>query len=408
MAADKPRLARLIAILTQLLSKRIVTAREIANKHKVSIRTVYRDIRTLEQSGIPITVEEGKGYTILNGYRLPPVMFSEEEANALVTGEQIISNNCDVSLSTQYNSAIEKIKSVLKYSQKDKAELLSQRLQIRSKIEPKNSTNNLLQIQSAITNYQVIRLHYISADKEETQRFIEPFALLHTQSNWNLIAYCRLRNAFRYFRLDRIESLSKTSEKFKPHGITLQQYFEEQNKIYSSTPDIPLTQGHSTFASHQKIIVMEKVNIAPFKVIGISVRTINRKGQSTKDIGQLWNKFMKEGILEKIPNRIDNSILSMYTNYDGDHTQAYDTILGCKVNSLENIPEGMVGQSFDGGTYGKFVSKGDITKGVVLNTWNEIWNADLNRTYTADFELYGEKALNPTDAEVDILVAIKE
>ena len=151
---------------------------------------------------------------------------------------------------------------------------------------------------------------------------------------------------------------------------------------------------------------MQKVEIEPFKVIGIVVRTTNEHGKSAQDIGQLWGKFMSEGISDNIPNKIDDAIFSIYTNYESDHTEAYDAILGCKVSSLENIPDGMVGQSLDGGTYGKFVSQGDLTKGVVFGTWSEIWQQDLDRTFTADFELYGEKAQNPTDAEVEVLVAI--
>jgi len=151
---------------------------------------------------------------------------------------------------------------------------------------------------------------------------------------------------------------------------------------------------------------MQKVKIEPFKVIGIAVRTTNENGQSAKDIGQLWGKFMSEGTADKIPNKIDESIFSIYTNYQGDHTQPYDTILGCKVSSLENIPKGMLGQSFDGGTYCKFISKGDLTKGLVFDTWTEINQQKLNRVFTADFELYGEKAYDPTDAEVEVYVGI--
>ena len=151
---------------------------------------------------------------------------------------------------------------------------------------------------------------------------------------------------------------------------------------------------------------MQKVTIEPFKVIGISVTTTNENGKSAKDIGELWGKFMSEGIAGKIPSKIDQSVFSIYTNYQGDHTQPYDTILGCKVSSLEKIPEGMVGQSFDGGTYGKFISKGDLTKGVVFGTWMEINEQKLDRVFTADFELYGEKAQNPTDAEVEVYVGI--
>lgn len=153
---------------------------------------------------------------------------------------------------------------------------------------------------------------------------------------------------------------------------------------------------------------MKKVTIEPFKVIGIAVRTTNQNGQSAQDIGQLWQKFMSEGTSANIPNKIDQSVLSIYTNYQSDHTEPYDTILGCKVSSLDNIPEGMVGQAFDGGTYGKFVSKGDLTKGVVYGTWTKIWESNIDRMFTADFEVYGEKSQNPTDAEVDVLVAIQD
>lgn len=232
MPKDKPRLARLTAIITQLQSKRLVTASEIAKKHNVSIRTVYRDIRTLEKSGIPIITEEGKGYTMMDGYKLPPVMFTEQEANALITAEQIIAKNKDSSLVEQYANAIEKIKSVLKYTQKDKTELLSQRLQIRSNFESEKTSTYLIQLQSAITSYQLMELTYHSLQNKESQRKIEPFALVNTQDNWVLIAFCRLRNDFRAFRLDCIQKIATSNEHFPPHKITLQEYFEKVRKQY--------------------------------------------------------------------------------------------------------------------------------------------------------------------------------
>ncbi|MFK8056303.1 MAG: GyrI-like domain-containing protein [Saprospiraceae bacterium] len=152
---------------------------------------------------------------------------------------------------------------------------------------------------------------------------------------------------------------------------------------------------------------MEKVSIEAFKVIGISVRTSNENGQAGQDIPQLWSRFMSEGIAAQIPNKVDDRIFSIYTNYLGDHTGPYDTILGCEVSSLDEIPEGMIGQSFEGGLHAKFISKGDLTQGAVYGTWAEIWQTELNRTYTADFEVYGEKAADPTNGEVDIFVAIR-
>lgn len=151
---------------------------------------------------------------------------------------------------------------------------------------------------------------------------------------------------------------------------------------------------------------MENVNLNAFHIIGISVRTSNANGQTGTDIGALWNKFMSEGIAEKIPNKLEDSIYSIYTDYAGDYTQPYTAILGCKVENLDNIPAGMIGKSFDNGFYKKIATRGDLTQGIVYQEWTKIWNLDLDRAYTADFEIYGEKAQNPMDAEVDIFVAI--
>lgn len=230
--SEKPRLTRLTAIITQLQSKRLVTAREIADKHQVSIRTVYRDIRTLEESGIPIITEEDRGYSIMEGYKLPPVMFTEDEANALITAEHLVKNNSDQSLVETYESAIEKIKSILRYSQKDKVELLSERMHVR-KYDTSSPSLYLIQLQKAITAFQLVNIEYHSLQGKSTKRDIEPFALIQTKENWILIAYCRLRDAFRIFRLDCIKKLIILHENFTQHDISLQQFFQEQSKKWN-------------------------------------------------------------------------------------------------------------------------------------------------------------------------------
>jgi predicted transcriptional regulator YdeE len=147
--------------------------------------------------------------------------------------------------------------------------------------------------------------------------------------------------------------------------------------------------------------------IKSFSVIGISIRTTNENGQAEQDIPALWNKFMTERTIEKIPNKIDNTVYCIYTDYEKDHTKPYTTILGCKVENLNNIPNEMVYKTFDESEYEKFVAKGNILKGMVFGEWTKIWNSDLDRAFTADFEVYGEKAQNPEKAEVDIFVAVK-
>lgn len=151
---------------------------------------------------------------------------------------------------------------------------------------------------------------------------------------------------------------------------------------------------------------MNRVKVEPFLIIGISVRTTNENNQAANDIAGLWTKFMGENVLEEIPNKIDNTVYSIYTDYESDHTKPYTTLLGCKVTSLHSIPDGMIGKSFDGGNYVKLSAKGDLMKGLIVNKWTEIWGADLDRAFTADFEVFGEKAQNPNDAEIDFLIAV--
>ena len=224
---EKSRLSRLTAIITQLQSKRIITAQQLAERHNVSVRTIYRDIRALEDSGIPIVTEEGKGYSIMEGYHLPPVLFTEDEANALITVEQLVIKNKDQSFSDNVSSAIEKIKAILKYSQKGSADLLAERIIFGNDQRVEKTSNNLMQIQSAIIHFQVLKIEYFSSDKKRTTRIIEPFAIYSTNGNFLLIAFCRLRNDFRVFRIDYIESLSPQNETFTPHDMTMQRYFEE-------------------------------------------------------------------------------------------------------------------------------------------------------------------------------------
>jgi predicted DNA-binding transcriptional regulator YafY len=223
---DTKRISRLTAIVTQLQTKRLVTASELASKFSVTVRTIYRDIRALEQAGIPIYVEEGKGYSIMEHYRLAPVMFTESEANALITAEQLVLNNKDSSLIKDYSEAIDKIKSVLIKNVKDKANLLSERTKFNQTKNIERSSSNLSALQFALTNFFLTRIEYTSETMKTTSRTIEPFALLSTRGDWLLVAWCRLRKDFRYFRLDRIRKLEVLSERFTSHDMTLQEYFD--------------------------------------------------------------------------------------------------------------------------------------------------------------------------------------
>ncbi len=220
------RLSRLTAILIQLQTRRIVTAAELSEKFQVSKRTIYRDIRALEQAGVPVVTEEGKGYMLMEGYKMPPVMFTEKQANALVLAEQLVLQNKDASFIKDYSEAMDKIKATLRYSTKDKANLLANRTQYTEVLQQERNSDNLSDLQNALTNYQVVKIDYTNKEGKPTTRLIEPFALLSSE-NWYLIAWCRLREEFRFFRLDRILKTEILIENFKPHNLTLQEYFDK-------------------------------------------------------------------------------------------------------------------------------------------------------------------------------------
>ena len=142
-----------------------------------------------------------------------------------------------------------------------------------------------------------------------------------------------------------------------------------------------------------------------FYIIGISVRTINKDNQSGNDIGNLWNKWFSEDLSTKIPNKISDDIINMYTDYNSDEHDFYTAVLGHKVSSLDMIPEGFIGKHILDENYKEFISKGKLPE-CVLNTWEIIWNSKLDRKYTADFDVYNSMTMNPEDVEVITYLSI--
>jgi predicted DNA-binding transcriptional regulator YafY len=229
---DTKRFTRLIEIFLVLQSKKISTSTTLAKRLNVSVRTIYRDIKALEQAGVPILTEEGKGYSIMEGYRIPPIMFTELEATALVTAEQLILKNSDSSLIRHYTDAVNKVRAVLQYALKEKTEFLSERMAVTPYIPHEYASNNLTVFQNALMNSQVMELTYRSESKDEiTKRVIEPFALyLNIQHSWTLIAYCRLRKDYRQFRLERVVNAQCLEETYTPLNMTLEEYIAEHRK----------------------------------------------------------------------------------------------------------------------------------------------------------------------------------
>ena len=239
---DMKRLTRLSAIILQLQTRKIVSSTELAERFEVSTRTIYRDIRVLEQIGIPIATIEGKGYSLADGYKVPPIMFSQQEANALITVEQLLQLNKDSSLMNAFRQAVDKVRAVLSYTSREKTELLSSRLAVSPVHTMAPTSNSLTLIQNALTSFTVLCIRYqAESATQETNRLIEPFAFYYSgQQYWTLIAYCRLRNDFRMFRLDRISEVHSMDMSFTPHELNLRQYLQEKEKNFIS-PDKQLS-----------------------------------------------------------------------------------------------------------------------------------------------------------------------
>jgi len=148
------------------------------------------------------------------------------------------------------------------------------------------------------------------------------------------------------------------------------------------------------------------ITINELKIIGVAVRTTNKDGRSAQDIGKLWGQFYSENLPGKIPNKLSNDIYSVYTDYKSGYQDEYTTIIGLQVSSLDAIPDGLTGRQFPAETFDVFTAKGQMPEAVV-NVWLDIWQRDdeLQRKYTYDFELYGEKSQNGENSEVKIFIA---
>ncbi|PAW86780.1 MAG: hypothetical protein B9S26_15275 [Opitutia bacterium Tous-C4FEB] len=214
------RIDRLVGMILFLQGRRLCRAEDIADHFEISLRTVYRDIAALGEAGVPIVSEAGVGYSLLKGYHLPPVAFTAEEASALATSGVLVEQMTDHSIATPMQSALLKIRAVLPHEHKERLERIERTTLVRTHSVDSRQRNaaNLLQIQDALVRRRVLRLSYRSGSRDElTSREVEPLGLVQYFQHWHLITWCRLRQAMRDFRLDRIQSVEVTRDVFAPH-----------------------------------------------------------------------------------------------------------------------------------------------------------------------------------------------
>lgn len=223
------RADRLFQIIQNLHHDRVITAQDLAQELEVSERTIYRDIQDLSLSGVPITGETGQGYRIMRGYQLPPLMFNEEELEALLLGARMVQVWTDKGLARAAHQALQKIEHII--PDKLKPELARQDMVVPDFPMEGQAGVQLMIVRQAIKGQHKISFDYKREDGQGSNRTVQPLGLFYWGKVWTLVAWCELRDAFRHFRLDRMTEIEKHDETFKIiEGRSLQDFLSNECK----------------------------------------------------------------------------------------------------------------------------------------------------------------------------------
>ena len=221
------RTDRLLAIVLELQAKKQVRAEDLAAKFEVSKRTIYRDMLALDESGVPIVALPGQGYSLVEGYFLPPLTFNTDEAIMLLLGADFVGRNFDAQYREAAQSANQKIVTVLPEGLRQEVEYLEHSIRFIA-INGQAASETLQQLRRAIIQRRTVRFRYHARYRdgkpsESSVREADPYALIHVGSTWMMMAYCHLRQDRRNFRLDRMEDMTVLNQVFtRPVNFKIQ------------------------------------------------------------------------------------------------------------------------------------------------------------------------------------------
>lgn len=212
------RIDRLSAILIMLQSSPSVRMKQITNRFDITPRTVYRDIKALEEAGVPIAGDSRTGFSLVEGFKLPPLMFTEKEAFAFLAAEKLIDRFSDAGLKEGYKSGIDKIKSVMRLAEIKAMDNFTDNvssLDLRFK-NPADSQNILQHLMSEIFKRKKVQISYFSYSRQEASiRKVDPIGIFFSMSHWYLIAFCNTKKDYRTFRVNRIQEIINTDKDFE-------------------------------------------------------------------------------------------------------------------------------------------------------------------------------------------------
>lgn len=219
------RAERLFQIVQRLRDLRVATAEQLAGELGVSVRTVYRDVADLSLS-VPISAVPGKGYSLLPGYDLPPLMFNREEIEAIVLGARFVEGWADADLARAAASALAKVRRALPDGLKESLDAIPLHALVLGDLPERNA---MAAFRRAINEKRPVRMSYASIAGDITERTVEPLGLFYWGKVWTAAAWCRLRQDFRSFRLDRVDRLSILPEQFGAvAGRTLEDFIRAE------------------------------------------------------------------------------------------------------------------------------------------------------------------------------------
>lgn len=228
------RFDRILSVYFHLQSKKAIKVQELADIYGVSVRTIYRDLGTLERIGIPLYAEPGSGYALIPDFHIPPTLFSKEEALSFVAAEKLMQKYYDKDLSRHFSEALLKMKSVLRYTDKEDIDILENQILTinKSSLFNEKIPSALSDILKSITQKKQILIAYKKPSQEYIEeRLLEPIGLFHENDFWYIMAYCHLRQDYRQFRLDRFQKIHLKSTPFKKSHPDLNAFLDNKKIV---------------------------------------------------------------------------------------------------------------------------------------------------------------------------------
>jgi Predicted transcriptional regulator len=224
------RIDRLSAVLVMLQSSLSVKPKQIAKRFDISIRTVYRDIRALEETGIPIAGDSRTGYCLVEGFKLPPMMFTQEEAFAFLAAEKLVDKFTGLGLLENYKSGVDKIRAVMRLSEKVSLDIISDKIGMLDFNAPSMSDvqNWLQMLMASITKQCKVEITYHLQNKNKRSiRVVDPIGIFFSMTNWYMIGFCNQRNDYRTFKINRIEQIKETESPIRTKHPPLDSFLKE-------------------------------------------------------------------------------------------------------------------------------------------------------------------------------------